>query len=31
VTLRRAGLEELSAALERIKKNVGPTLNAANL
>ncbi|WP_263417844.1 hypothetical protein [Terriglobus albidus] len=31
VTLRRAGLEELSAGPELIKKNVGPTLDARNL
>ena len=31
VTLRRAGLDELSAAVEPIRKNVGPTLDARNL
>jgi hypothetical protein len=31
VTLRRAGLEELSAVLDPIRKNVGPTLDARNL
>jgi len=31
VTLRRAGLEELSAALDPIIINVGPTLDARNL
>ena len=31
VTLRRAGLEELSAALDPIRKNVGLTLDARNL
>lgn len=31
VKLRRAGLEELSAVLDPIKKNVGPTLDARNL
>lgn len=30
VTLRRAGLEELAAALDPIRKNVGPTLDARN-
>ena len=30
VTLRRAGIEELSAAAEPIRKNVGPTLDACN-
>jgi hypothetical protein len=31
VTLRRAGVEELSAALEPIRKTVAPTLDARNL
>jgi hypothetical protein len=31
VTLRRAGLEEASAAPEPIRKNVGPTLDARSL
>jgi len=31
VTLRRAGLEELSVEPELIRKNVGPTLDARNL